>query len=320
MKYNIGIDLGGTNIVAGLVDESGHILAKAACPTRATRPAAAVIEDIVALAQQVVDQSPGSMRDVNSIGVGVPGIVNKATSLVEFACNLNWNDIPLKDALFSAFYRPVFLENDANAAAFGEYTAGVATDCDTFVMVTLGTGIGGGMIADGKIFDGFNFAGMEVGHMVIAKGGRPCSCGRKGCFERYASATGLIMTTKEYMAQYPSSILWELAQGDPENVNGKMPFDAMQQGDLPAQKAIDAYIEDLACGVTNVINIFQPEILAIGGGIAGQGESLLSPLRKIVAQEAYSKDSPQQTKIVAAVLGNDAGIIGAANLYREADR
>ncbi|MDR0357778.1 MAG: ROK family protein [Clostridiales Family XIII bacterium] len=320
MNYNIGIDLGGTNIVAGLVDESGRILAKSALPTRATRPSAEVIEDIVSLARSVADESGISPRDVNSVGVGVPGITNKSTGIIEYACNLNWTDVPLRSALREALDCPVFLENDANAAAFGEYAAGVGKNCDIFVMITLGTGIGGGVILNGTIFEGFNFAGTEVGHMVIEKGGRPCTCGRHGCFERYASATGLILTTKEYMRNDPSSLLWELAKGDLKNVDGRIPFDAMKRGDPTAKAVIDTYIEDLACGATNLINIFQPSVLAVGGGIAGQGESLLAPMRNIVEKEAHSRNSPRNAKIVAAELGNDAGIIGAANLFMEARR
>ncbi|MDR1954033.1 MAG: ROK family protein [Clostridiales Family XIII bacterium] len=317
MTYTIGIDLGGTNIVAGLVDSDGQILAKASLPTLAGRPAQAILGDIATLARNVASEAGIALRDIGSVGVGSPGSVNKSTGLIECSPNLDWSNVPLRDTLSAELNHTVYIENDANAAAFGEYIIGAAKDYDTFLMITLGTGIGGGMVQHGVIYEGFNFAGMEVGHMVVTRGGRPCRCGRHGCFERYASATGLILTAREYMARYPASLLWELASGDPENVDGRMPFDAMEQGDLPATEAVRAYTADLACGITNLINIFQPDILAVGGGIAGQGERLLAPLREIVAQEVYSRDSARNTKIVAAQLGNDAGIIGAANLYRE---
>jgi glucokinase len=317
MTYTIGIDLGGTNIVAGLVTGDGHILAKAALPTLAKRPAQAVLGDIVTLTQSVASEVGITLRDIDSVGVGSPGIVNKSTGIIECSPNLDWSNVPLRDALSAELNCTVHIENDANAAAFGEYTFGAAKDYDTFLMITLGTGIGGGMVQHGTILEGFNFAGMEVGHMVIVKDGRPCRCGRLGCFERYASATGLILTTREYMERYPASLLRELAGGDPDNIDGRMPFDAMKRGDLPAKEAVETYISDLACGLTNLINIFQPDILAIGGGIAGQGETLLTPLRKAVTREVFSRNSERNTEIVAAQLGNDAGIIGAANLYRE---
>ncbi|MDR2157097.1 MAG: ROK family protein [Clostridiales Family XIII bacterium] len=320
MRYNIGIDLGGTNIVAGLVDEDGKILSKSGLPTLAGRPARAIAADLAALARDVAEKAGISPRDANSVGVGIPGSADKTTGAVEYACNLGWHDIPLRDMLSDDLGLPVYLANDANAAAYGEYIAGAAKGSDSFVMLTLGTGVGGGLILRGKIVEGFNSAGMEVGHMVIAKGGRPCQCGRSGCFERYASASGLILTAKEYMARRPSSLLWDLSGGDPDKVDGRMPFDAMKQGDPTAKEIVDVYIDDLACGLTSIINILQPEILALGGGIAAQGETLLAPLRTIVSREVYSRTSARNTRIAAAALGNDAGIVGAANLCGEARR
>ncbi|MDR1029101.1 MAG: ROK family protein [Clostridiales Family XIII bacterium] len=320
MHYNIGVDIGGTNIVAGLVDDAGRIRAKAATPTLAARGAEAIVADIVALARKLTEESGIPADRVGGVGVGVPGTANRTTGIVEYACNLNWTGVPLQALLSEALRLPIRLENDANAAAFGEYTAGAAEGCDSFIMITLGTGIGGGMVSQGRLIEGFNFAGMEVGHMVIDKGGRPCHCGRNGCFERYASASGLILTAKEYMERYPTSLLWDMAEDDPDRVDGLTPFEAMKRGDPAAKAIIDVYAADLACGVTNLINIFQPDRLAIGGGIAGQGETLLAPLRAIVARDVYSKHCARNTEIVAAVLGNDAGVIGAARLCDEKRR
>ena len=210
--------------------------------------------------------------------------------------------------------RKVYIENDANAAAYGEYVAGAGAEADILVMVTLGTGVGGGIIINNAIYTGFNFAGAELGHEVVMMDGRPCTCGRKGCIEAYASATGLIVTTKEFMERDKNSKMWEICGGDLTKVNGRTAFDAMRAGDESGRAAVDQYIRHLACGVTNFINIFQPDMLCIGGGISHEGETLLAPLREYVMQEVYTRRGNRNTKIVAASLGNAAGIIGAALL------
>jgi glucokinase len=212
--------------------------------------------------------------------------------------------------------KPVYIGNDANAAAYGEYTSGAGKGCGSVVAITLGTGIGGGAIESGRLLTGFNHAGMEVGHMVIRRGGRACPCGRFGCWERYASASGLIITTRSAMGDDKKTKLWDIVEGDIARVEGKTVFDAMKEGDETARGVIDTYIDDLACGVTNLINIFQPDVLCVGGGIAEEDEVLLAPLREKVADEVYSKNSDRNTAIVKAKLGNGAGVIGAAHLYK----
>ena len=208
------------------------------------------------------------------------------------------------------------IENDANAAALGEFLAGSAKGCKNAVAVTLGTGVGGGIVIDGKIYSGSNFAGAELGHMVIVKDGKECGCGRKGCWEAYASATALINMTKEAIREEKPdfSYMLNLCEGDIENVNGKTAFDAQIAGDTTGKAVIEKYIGYLACGIVNVINIFQPDVLCIGGGVSRQGENLLAPVRAIVEKERITKHNDKQTKICAATLGNDAGIIGAACL------
>jgi len=316
MRYDIGIDLGGTNIVAGLVDRGGKILKKASRPTDAGRASEHIVEDMAQLARTVAEESDAEMKDVCSIGVGVPGTANADTGIVDFANNLNWKDVPLASMLHAQTGKPVYIGNDGNAAAYGEYISGAAKDYGSVVAITLGTGIGGGAVIDGRVLIGFNYAAMEIGHMVIRRGGRQCPCGRRGCWERYASATGLIITTRGVMGDDKKTKLWELVDGDIDQVEGKTAFDAMRAGDETATSVVETYIDDLACGVINLINIVQPEIICVGGGVAGEGETLLAPLRVKVMTEAYSRYSAKNTEIVKAQLGNDAGIIGAAHLYQ----
>jgi glucokinase len=319
MGYNIGIDLGGTNIEAGIVGDDNRIIAKVQLPTNLPRANAETIADMSELTKLLCEAANVHYTAIESVGVAAAGLVNKDSGIVEFSSNLCWNDVPLRDELANLTKMPVYIENDANAAAYGEYLAGAAKDYKISFHLTIGTGIGGGFIENGKIYDGSNFAANEVGHMVIRKDGRPCQCGRSGCFERYASARGLVVTAEEYLADEPLSMLWDMAARDTENLNAKVIFEANQLGDPTAKRIVHTYIGDLACGVTNLINIFQPDIFTIGGGVSAQKEMLLEPLKEIVTQEVYSRNSKKNTVIAIAELGNDAGIIGAANLHREED-
>lgn len=314
MKHYLGIDLGGTNIAAGLVNENYEIIAECSVKTGSKRGAEAVIDDMANVAKQAVEKAGISMQDVEWVGVGAPGTCNKDTGIIEYSNNLDWYDIPLTQMLEERLGKKVYIENDANAAAYGEYVAGSAKKAATSVMVTLGTGVGGGIIINNSIYGGFNFAGAELGHTVIVVDGRDCTCGRKGCLEAYASATGLICTTKEHMEKDPASVMWKICDGESGKVNGRTAFDAMRAGDAEGKAAVDEYIKYLACGITNIINTFQPDMLCIGGGISHEGDYLMKPLKEIVAREVYSRNSAKNTEIVAASLGNAAGIIGAAML------
>jgi glucokinase len=209
--------------------------------------------------------------------------------------------------------KPCYVENDANAAAYGEFVAGAAKGANDAVCITLGTGVGGGIIINKKIYSGFNFAGAEIGHTVIDPNGPECTCGRKGCFEVFSSATGLVRMTKEAMLADKSSIMWKMNDEDGK-VSARTAFNAMRAGDKAGKEVVDKYIRYLACGITNTINIFQPDILCIGGGVCNEGDPLLLPLKELVAKEVYTKNSAKNTEIVIAKLGNDAGIIGAAFL------
>ncbi len=309
----IGIDLGGTKIKFGIISDNYEILAASSCDTNAQRPCTAILDDIANQSIALVKSAGLQMSDITAAGIGSPGTCNPKAGIVEYACNLNFENLPLQAELENRLQLPVAIDNDANTAAYGEYIAGAARASNSFILLTLGTGIGSGIIFDGKIYTGCNYAGAELGHIVIQKDGELCGCGRRGCFEQYGSATALIRQTREAMIRRPDSTLWHYAK-TLEEVNGHTAFDAMKAGDLVAGELVAQYLRYLTCGVTNIINIFQPELMCLGGGISYEGETLLSPLRLYVAEERYSKFSVHQTRLAAAALGNRAGIIGAAFL------
>lgn len=315
MKYYVGIDLGGTNIVAGVVDEEYNIIAKASTKTNCPRPEKEIADDMAKMALQAVKNANLDISDIEWIGIGTPGIANSTTGIIERANNLGFENTPMVKYISESIDKPVFIENDANAAAYGEYVAGAAKGAKNAVCITLGTGVGGGIIVDGKIYAGSNFAGAEIGHTVIEVDGAQCSCGRKGCFEAYSSATGLIRMSKEAMAQFPDSIMNKMAD-EKGKVTARTSFDAMRAGDKPAKDVVDKYIKYLAAGITNTINIFQPDVLCIGGGVCNEGDPLLLPVKALVEKEDFASNSAKRTEIVIAKLGNDAGIIGAAFLGR----
>lgn len=309
----IGIDLGGTAMKLGIVDDNYNILATVTAPTFACRPTNELLDDIAAKATELVASAGLTMDDIEIVGIGSPGTCNTRAGVVEYACNLNFERLPLKSEMENRLGRPVYIDNDANTAAYGEYIAGAAKGSNSFILITVGTGIGSGIIFDGRIYTGCNYAGAELGHIVIQKDGELCGCGRRGCFEQYASATALIRQTKEAMINRPDSLLWKFAP-TLDDVDGRTPFHAMKAGDLVAGELVAQYLRYMTCGLTNIINIFQPELMCIGGGISNEKETLIAPLRLYVAEERYSKYSIHQTRLESAALGNRAGIIGAAYL------
>ncbi len=316
MSYRVGIDLGGTNIVAGVVDEKYEIIARASCKTNVPRPEAEICDSMAAIVKEAIKKAKLKMDDIDYIGIGVPGAVNPETRIIETSPNLFFKNWEIAKMMEERLHKYTKVENDANAAALGEFLAGSAKGTKNAIAITLGTGVGGGIVIDGKIYSGSNFAGAELGHMVIVKDGRECGCGRKGCWEAYASATALINMTKEAIRNEKAefSYMLHLADDDIDNVNGKTAFDAQQAGDPTGAEVVEKYIGYLATGLINIINIFQPDVLCIGGGIAGQGDNLLAPLRAIIEKERFTKYNEKQTKVCIATLGNDAGIIGAACL------
>ena len=304
MKYYIGIDLGGTNIVAGVVNESYEILAKASVKTNLPRPEQEIAADMAKVTREATEKAGLTMDQIEWIGVGTPGVANSATGIIEYSNNLGFHNTPMVKYLETELGKPTFIENDANAAAYGEYA----------VCITLGTGVGAGIIIDGKIYSGSNFGGAEVGHTVISVDGPQCTCGRKGCFEVYSSATGLVRMTKEALEAHPESTMKE-----EEHISARTAFNYMRAGDATAKQVVDDYIKYLAAGITNTINIFQPDVLCIGGGVCNEGDPLLVPMKEIVKREVYTRNSEKNTEIVIAALGNDAGIIGAAFLGNAQD-
>ena len=315
MKY-LGIDVGGTNIAVGIVDENDEIVAKVSNKTPTPCSEEAFCDCVAKTAFQAMEKAGVTLEELPGVGLGCPGTINRATGIVEFSNNLGFSNFPVKKMLEERFGgKEVIIENDANAAAYGEFQAGALKGAVNAVAITLGTGVGSGIIIDGKIYSGSNFAGGEMGHHVIVYNGRQCNCGRKGCWERYASATGLIITTKEAMEKADKeSPIWKLVDGDINRVSGRTAFDAMRAGDPVGKAVVDEYIAYLGCGIVNAINTFQPDILCVGGGICNEGETLLAPLRAYVDAEQYSMNSSKKTVVCRAKLGNDAGIIGAALL------
>ncbi len=312
--YRLGIDLGGTNIVASVVDENYNIISTAKRLTDCPRPADAILDDMADAAIEAIYNSGLKKEDIEAAGVGSPGAIDPQNRIVCYANNLGFVNVPMASMLKERTGIDFYLENDANAAAYGEFIAGAGKGTKDFIMITLGTGVGGGIIIDGKIYSGFNCAGGELGHTVIAVDGEMCSCGRQGCWEAYASATALIRQTKQAMIRYSDSVMWQLCENDINKVSGITAFDAMRKGDLAGKSVVDNYVKYVAVGIANNINIFQPEIICIGGGISKEGDTLIKPIEEYVNGDNYARNIPSKAKIKTALLGNDAGIIGAANI------
>ncbi len=311
----IGIDIGGTNLVAGLVNERYELVDKVDTPANASRQDTEIVADIISLCKKLMDKNNLSESDVLSIGIGVPGCYDNENGIILFCENINFLNTPIVQMIQAEINVPIYLGNDADCAALGEAYAGATKDAKNSVMVTIGTGIGGGIIINKKIYNGFNSCGGELGHIVINAGGEPCGCGRKGCWEAYGSATALVKQTRRAITENPESILAKLAQGDLEKVNGKTPFDAMRAGCPVGTAVVEKYVEYFSTGVTNVINIFQPEMLVIGGGVSKEGSTLIDMIMKHVSRERYDKNNGlPKTTVCTALLGNDAGVVGAALL------
>lgn len=317
--FRIGVDLGGTNIAAGLVDGQYRILDRESVKTNVPRPAESIIRDIAGLVVKLCERNGLNQCEIEAVGVGVPGTINEDTGYVEYSNNIRFENVPFIEMLGRLVSAPVHFGNDANAAALGEYLAG-GYNVQSFVMVTLGTGVGSGIILDGRLIKGINFAASELGHTVIKMGGEQCTCGRKGCFEAYASATALIRDARRRFEkestdkQAESSVILKLCGGDMEKLEAKHIFDAAKLGDEAAGELFSNYTEYLAEGIANIINILQPELICIGGGVGKAGDMLLEPVKEKVAGKIFSKNSAKNTDIRLARLDNDAGIIGAALL------
>ncbi|MBX4268860.1 ROK family protein [Clostridium estertheticum] len=314
----IGIDLGGTNIAIGIVDENGKIIHEESCETRSEREPQELIDDMIALVLKVLDEYHMQLNEITAIGVGIPGLADKDGNVI-FCVNLGWRNVPLRKMLEDALHTPVYIDNDATVAALAEYESGSMQNCKSGLMLTLGTGIGGGIIINGEIYSGFNGVGSELGHTVIGENFYNCNCGRNGCLETFASSTAIIKYTKKLIMEMnePTTIT-ENVEGNIDNLNAKIIFDCAKKGDKIAALAVDRLIKYLGIGIINIVNFIDPEIIVLGGGIAGAGQYLLDLITKEVLANKYYKDLPI-AKIVLAQLGNKAGVIGAAMVAKHGD-
>ncbi|MEY8402736.1 ROK family protein [Oscillospiraceae bacterium 44-34] len=313
--YYIGIDVGGTNLVAGLVDENGIIVNKVSSPVAKDMTALQFGAELVRMSRQLCEVGSLDPGQIEAVGIGLPGVVDNRRGMFVQNPNMPFSDknVPLREMFQKEWDVPVFLGNDANCAAVGEYWAGAAKGCDPAVMVTLGTGIGGGMVCGGKLFTGFANSGMEIGHMIIQPNGILCGCGGRGCWERYGSATALIQLTQLEMERTRDSAMWELCGGVPAKVQGRTPFQGARLGDPAAKRVLNQYLQGLSVGMINLVNILQPEIICLGGGVSNaEDDLLLNPLRELVWRGCFDKEN--HVRIEKASLGNDAGVVGAALL------
>ena len=311
--YYIGLDVGGTTFKAGVVTEDGRIVHKDAMPTGIERPYQEIIADMAALCKKVAADAGIEMSEIRSIGVGVPGLFDNKTGMIPFCTNLGWHDIPFVAEMKKHLDTPVYGDNDATVAGLAESVAGVSAGIKDSVFLTLGTGVGGGIIIDGKPYSGAHGCGSEIGHMMIKMGGELCTCGNYGCFERYASATAIIREARKAIVEYPESSMLAACGGDPEKLNAKIVIDAARAGDEAAKAVFGGYVQALAVGIINIINMLDPEVIVLGGGVSAAGEFLLNAVREAVKPMVFFKTMPY-ARIELAQLGNDAGIIGAAML------
>ncbi|MBQ2699581.1 MAG: ROK family protein [Clostridia bacterium] len=313
--YSIGIDLGGTNIAVGVVNEKGSIVGKASTPTLAGRPFSELIADMADCAKQAVAKAKLTLEDIDRIGIGIPGVAKDG--VVIFCTNLGWHNEPLSAELQKHINKPVYIDNDATVAGLAESVAGISKDTHSSVFITLGTGVGGGIVIDGKPWSGFHGVGSEIGHMILVAGGEQCTCGNKGCLERYCSATALIRMGKEALKKYPNSLINTLCGGDESKINAKCVIDAAREKDPAGCEAFESYTDYLAQAIATVVNFLDPEVIVLGGGVSKAGDFLLESVQAKVPNYLIFKTLPY-SRIELARLGNEAGIIGAAMLGREA--
>ncbi len=313
-KIAVGIDLGGTAVKIGLVDASCEVLAQTSIPTNAQRPYEQVIADMGRTAAALLEENGYIVADCLGVGVGSPGIIDSENGIVLYSNNIEWDHVPLADVLKQYLPVPVFVQNDANCATLGEVLKGAGKGYQNAVFLTLGTGVGGGIVLNGRIFEGGHTGGAELGHIKCGSERRRCTCGRYDCLEAYASATALIDDAKKMARQHPDSILWELCGHDLEAMNAKIPFDAAEAGDRCGKTLVENYIGYLADGIADLANIFRPDVIVLGGGVCAQGEKLTDPLNQYLQENCFGNTVTYIPRVVIAENGNLAGLIGAAGL------
>ena len=311
----IGIDVGGTTAKAGVVDEAGQILYKSSCKTGIERDFEDIAADMAELCRHIVRESGHEMAEVAAVGVGIPGEQSPKTGLVAFCNNLGWVDVPLMQRLRDALGLPVYVDNDANVAALAESAFGASRDVKSSILITLGTGVGGGIVRDQRIHTGAHGVGGEIGHMVVVVDGEPCNCGHRGCWEKYASATAIIRMGRALMEEKPDCVLARQMGGDAANLNAKAVLDLAKAGDADCAGIFETYVKYLCVGLANLINIYDPDMLVLGGGVAHAGDFLLDAVRAALGDYVYCP-ALSWARVELARLGNDAGIIGAAMLGR----
>ncbi len=311
MKAYIGIDIGGMTIKGIVLDMTGASICEDVIETGCNESSKKMCDNIATLVERLIENGKVSRR-TSTVGIGCPGVIDSARGIVVFAGNLHLKAFPLAQEVEDRIHMPVKITNDANAAALGEAKFGAGKDYDDSILITLGTGVGGGIIIDGKLFEGYKSAGAEIGHTVIVAGGRPCTCGRKGCFEAYSSASALMARTREVMQEHPESLMWNTYK--PETVTGRTPFEYAEKDEW-AKEVVDWYVRYLACGITNMANIFRPQVVMLGGGVSKQRTRLTNPLQEIVDSEIIGGIDYAPVKVVTASLGNKAGAYGAAALF-----
>ncbi len=311
--YKIGIDIGGTNIKLGIVDERNRIIRKHFIKTNTQQSSQVIIERLGKAILTLIKLSQISTEKISGVGIGCPGTIDRENGIVVYSNNIHWEDLKLATSIEKIVKLPVKLANDADCAVLGEQAAGRAQGKANVVLLTLGTGVGSGIIVDGHLLTGGYFGGGELGHMVLDMNGPRCSCGRQGCFEVYASAAALMRTGKKIARSNKESLLYKANQ-EKQRIHAKMVFEAMDAGDLAAKKAVDQYMKYLAAGIVNVINIFRPQIILLGGGVSERGDSLIQMLEEQVENQCFGNGCMPKTEIAIAALKNNAGIIGAAQL------
>lgn len=309
--YYVGVDLGGTNIAAGVVTESGELIHQDSCPTGVGRPYEQIISDMGELVNKVIRDSGCTVKDMKAVGIGSPGAADCKAGEIVFANNLSWYHVPICAELKKHVGPPVFVDNDANVAALAETVAGCAKGRSDVILLTLGTGVGGGIVLNGRILGGVHHVGAEIGHMIVEVQGEQCSCGNRGCFERYTSATALIREGRKCIIAHPDSRITLKTGGDLDKVTAKIVLDSAKEGDIFALEIFERFIHYLAMGIVSLINLFDPEVIAIGGGVAKAGDFLMEALLPEVKKHIFYKDLPY-ADIMLSPMGNEAGIIGAA--------
>lgn len=313
MAYYIGIDLGGTTIKVGVVSAQGRILAEHSVETLAKRPYQDVVHDMSLCISHVLKQTNLTQDDIASVGIGIPGIADQRTGSVIFCTNLGWRNVPLREELQKYIQKPVYIDNDATVAGYAESISGVSRGCSCSVFLTLGTGLGAGIVINGRPWSGAHGVGSEIGHMTLVVDGVPCTCGNDGCVERYCSATAIIRMAKQSCLGYPDCDMVQRVKGDLDRIDAKVVIDSAKAGDPVAMRVFDRYCKYLAITVNNITAFLDPEMIVLGGGVSTAGDFLLNNVREQLPRYLMYKTLPSP-QLRLAQLGNEAGILGAALL------